>query len=50
MLQSLGVYHFDQIAAWTPAEIDWVNAAISFRGRIERERWVEQAQRLAARA
>jgi predicted flap endonuclease-1-like 5' DNA nuclease len=47
MLQSLGIYHFDQIASWTPAEIDWVNAAISFRGRIERERWVEQAQRLA---
>jgi predicted flap endonuclease-1-like 5' DNA nuclease len=47
MLQSLGVYHFDQIASWTPAEIDWVNSAISFRGRIERERWVEQAQRLA---
>jgi predicted flap endonuclease-1-like 5' DNA nuclease len=47
MLQSLGVYHFDQIASWTPAEIEWVNAAISFRGRIERERWVEQAARLA---
>lgn len=49
-LQSLGVYHFDQIAAWTPAEVDWVNAAISFRGRIEREHWVEQAARLSAPA
>jgi len=49
MLQSLGVFHFDQIASWTPAEIDWVNAAISFRGRIERERWVEQAGRLVQR-
>lgn len=46
-LNSLGVYHFDQIAAWTQPEIDWVNAAISFRGRIEREKWVEQAAQLA---
>ncbi len=46
MLHSLGVYHFDQLAGWTPAEIEWVNSAISFRGRIERERWVEQAQQL----
>ncbi|MBI1362143.1 MAG: hypothetical protein GC155_17855 [Alphaproteobacteria bacterium] len=49
MLHSLGVYHFDQLAGWTPAEIEWVNSAISFRGRIERERWVEQAQQLARR-
>ena len=49
MLQSLGIYHFDQIASWSAAEVDWVNAAISFRGRIERERWVEQAARLVLR-
>jgi predicted flap endonuclease-1-like 5' DNA nuclease len=46
LLNSLGVYHYEQIASWTPAHVDWVNAAISFRGRIERERWVAQAAQL----
>lgn len=46
MLHTIGVYHIDQIAAWTPREINWVNAAMSFRGRIERDRWVDQAKAL----
>jgi predicted flap endonuclease-1-like 5' DNA nuclease len=46
-LHSLGVFHFDQIARWTEAEIAWVDAYMSFRGRIQREGWVEQAQALA---
>jgi len=46
-LNELGIWHFDQIAAWTPDEIEWVNQAISFRGRIERENWVSQAAQLA---
>lgn len=46
-LNDLGVFHFEQIAAWTAAEIAWVNAYISFRGRIERENWVGQAAQLA---
>ena len=45
-LNSLGIWHYAQIADWTQANIDWVNAAISFRGRIERERWVPQARQL----
>lgn len=46
LLNGLGVWHYDQIAAWTQTEIDWVNNAMSFRGRIERDRWVQQAQML----
>jgi len=46
LLNSIGVYHYEQIASWTPRQVDWVNAAISFRGRIERERWVVQAAQL----
>lgn len=46
-LNDLGIWHFDQIAAWTPSEIEWVNQAIAFRGRIERENWVSQAAQLA---
>ncbi len=40
---SLGVFHFDQIAAWTPENIAWVDQYLRLRGRIEDEEWVEQA-------
>jgi len=45
-LNSIGIWHYDQVASWTQGNIDWVNAAISFRGRIEREKWVPQARQL----
>lgn len=45
-LQGLGIFHLDQIAAWTKAEAEWVEAQLAFKGRIRRERWVEQAQEL----
>jgi predicted flap endonuclease-1-like 5' DNA nuclease len=45
-LNSIGIWHYDQVASWTQANVDWVNAAISFRGRIEREKWVQQARQL----
>lgn len=46
-LNSLGVFHFDQIAAWTPENIAWVDQYLRLRGRITRERWVEQADAFA---
>lgn len=46
-LNSLGIYHFDQISAWTPANIGWIERYLAFKGRIGRERWVEQARALA---
>jgi predicted flap endonuclease-1-like 5' DNA nuclease len=46
-LNSLGVYHFDQIAAWSPANIDWIERYLAFKGRIGREGWVAQARELA---
>lgn len=45
-LNSIGIWHYAQIAHWTQPQIDWVNAAISFSGRVERERWVLQARAL----
>ena len=45
-LNALGIYHVDQIAAWTKANIDWVDGHLAFKGRIRRERWVEQAVEL----
>ena len=47
VLNSLGFWHFDQIAGWGPAEIAWVDARIAFKGRILREDWVAQARALA---
>ncbi|MGF1462527.1 MAG: hypothetical protein ACFB2Z_05095 [Maricaulaceae bacterium] len=46
VLHNIGVFHFRQIAEWTPANADWVNLHLKFRGRIERENWIEQAKAL----
>ena len=47
-LNDLGIFHFDQIAQWTRAEIRWVGTYLAFPGRIDREKWVEQAANFAA--
>ncbi len=47
-LHRLGIFHFRQIAAFTPDNIAWVNQRLRFKGRIEREDWIGQAKRLAA--
>ena len=47
-LNAMGVYHFDQIAAWTPAHVAWVDDHLSFKDRIAREDWIAQAATLAA--
>ena len=46
-LNGLGIFHYDQIAKWSPAEVAWVDDAAKARGRIERDGWVEQAAALA---
>jgi predicted flap endonuclease-1-like 5' DNA nuclease len=46
-LNSLGIYHFDQLAAWTPANVAWVDRYLRLRGRIGEEEWIEQAAELA---
>lgn len=48
VLNDLGFYHFDQIAAWGPAEVAWVDARLKFKGRIERDDWISQAAAFAA--
>jgi NADH-quinone oxidoreductase subunit E len=48
LLNSLGFFHYDQIAEWTDADIAWVDENLeTFRGRAARDRWVEQASALA---
>jgi predicted flap endonuclease-1-like 5' DNA nuclease len=46
-LNALGVFHFDQIAAWSAANIAWVDQYLRLRGRIVDEEWVDQARELA---
>jgi predicted flap endonuclease-1-like 5' DNA nuclease len=45
-LYSLGVFHFDQIAAWTPDHVAWVDNYLRLRGRIADQEWLEQADQL----
>lgn len=45
LVNSLGFFHFDQIAAWTEADVALVDAEMkTFKGRIARDKWVEQAR------
>lgn len=46
-LNELGIRHFRQIADFTPENVAWINTRLRFKGRIERERWIEQAKQLA---
>ena len=47
-LNRAGVMRFAQIAQWTAKDIAAFNEKLGYRGRIERENWVEQARSLAA--
>ena len=46
-LNDMGIYHFWQIGKFVQKDIDLVNDAMSFPGRIERDEWIAQAQNLA---
>ncbi|MGB4867288.1 MAG: hypothetical protein WBP38_15485, partial [Hyphomicrobium sp.] len=46
-LHGIGIRRFEDIARWTPADINRVNQALGLTGRIDREQWIEQAQILA---
>ena len=48
LLNEIGVYHYDQIAAWTPEEVAWADQnLVGFKGRVSRDGWVAQAKELA---
>jgi len=49
LLNTLGFYHFDQIAAWGADEVAWVDDNLQgFKGRVSRDNWVSQANQLAS--
>jgi NADH-quinone oxidoreductase subunit E len=48
LLNSMGIYHLDQIASWGPAEVAWMDEHLEdFRGRVSRDDWVAQARHLS---
>jgi large subunit ribosomal protein L21 len=48
-LHEAGVTTFAQIAAWTEKDVEEFGEKLSFKGRIEREGWIEQAKDLASK-
>lgn len=49
-LNMLGIYHYWQVASWTPEHVAWLSARVHSAPRIVRENWMAQAARLAGRA
>jgi large subunit ribosomal protein L22 len=45
-LHSIGIYKFEQIAAWTEKNVSEFDDLLSFKGRIERDGWIEKAKAL----
>tara|TARA_R110000787_G_scaffold8592_12_gene29115 strand:- start:4077 stop:5630 length:1554 start_codon:yes stop_codon:yes gene_type:complete len=49
LLHEIGVFYFWQVAEWSAKDVDWVDEKLMhFKGRIQRDKWVSQAQQLAA--
>ena len=47
ILHELGIFTFAQVASWKGEERAWVDSYLNFKGRIERDDWVRQAEALA---
>jgi NADH-quinone oxidoreductase subunit E len=48
VLNDLGVWTYAQIAAWENREVAWIDDYLGFRGRLDRDGWIEQARALSA--
>jgi predicted flap endonuclease-1-like 5' DNA nuclease len=47
-LRALGITSIEQIALLSPQDVARIDEVLAFKGRIERERWIEQARALMA--
>ena len=47
ILHELGIFTFAQVASWKGEARAWVDSYLNFKGRIERDDWVRQAEALA---
>lgn len=43
-LNTVGIYHFDQIASWTEADFEWLGENTTFANRAKKDDWVSQAK------
>ena len=48
ILNELGIWHFSQIAEWSPENEIWIDDQLNFAGRVSREDWVSQARELVS--
>lgn len=48
-LNELGITRYEQIAAFSPADIDRIGGILKCKSRITRDGWVKQAKKLAAK-
>ena len=49
LLRGLGITRFDQIAAWSEADVARIDPQLgTFQGRIARDNWIDQARYLSA--
>jgi len=44
LLLEHGSCHFDQIAGWSAADLDWIELKVSFAGRVGREGGVSRRE------
>lgn len=43
-LNKLGIFHFNQIAAWSSKNCDWIEEFLSLPGTAKKNQWIEQAR------
>lgn len=46
-LNELGIFTYMQVAGWSAEERAWIDGYLNFKGRIDRDDWVRQAEALA---
>jgi hypothetical protein len=48
-LNTLGIFHIEQIAKWSEKNIDWIEEYFSIENRVTEEQWVEKAKEIIKR-
>jgi predicted flap endonuclease-1-like 5' DNA nuclease len=48
-LRTLGITSYEQIAGLNETDIERINGVLNFKGRIEKEQWIQQAQEILVR-
>jgi predicted flap endonuclease-1-like 5' DNA nuclease len=43
-LNSLGIYHFEQISKWSSKNCDWIEEFLHFPGCAKNNQWIDQAR------